>query len=336
MISKSNNKKTIEEVINTFAAAEPITATQSFKMLSSAFSQNISDDLLTKVVDLIREKLCEARFDLYLNLSSRFTSRQMQPKNNGQFLNRLYAPIKADVKEALAAIDTNVVPMLDLLKDNKETISRWLLSTGNRDTYIVRAKLCYIYIALKLDKRQVFDFERLLLSSMEKDSILSFDKYIGKLFPEVLLSKSPFGQLEKLAYFHHKDAEAADELSIKLIELQLSYSSVLANNADLRNENISVKEQLISQKKLIGELENEIVSLKLGVESAKDRLEYETRKLVMDTEAFQTAFTDKIKRRLATEIEGIQTTLLHVGEPEKSRLQRRISNIESILADKER
>lgn len=197
-------------------------------------------------------------------------------------------------------------------------------------------KMCYIYVTLKLDKRQIVELERILLSAFELDSKLSFDKKIGKIFPEVLLSKSPFGQIEKLAYLHHNEAKAVHELSTKLSELQTKYDDVVLNGTNLHNENSSLKDQIRILKAEASQHEKEIDSLKTEVQKTNDRLEYETHKHTEDSLAFQNAFTDKLRRRISIEIEGLNTTLEHVDEPEKSKLQRRITNIEDILAGKEK
>lgn len=67
------------------------------------------------------------------------------------------------------------------------------------------------------------------------------------------------------------------------------------------------------------------------VEQLQNFLEYEIHKGKEAIRTFRIAYSQKLKRRLTIEVEGMLVTLKHVEEPWKSKLLRRISNIEEVL-----
>lgn len=330
--SKPIKKKTVEEIIGSLAMLENVSAAGCYKILSPAFTQAISDIHFNMLIDLIEKKLGDARFDLYLQISLRFIQKKLSSTNRQLLINRLYAPIKTDVRDALNLLSPKIISALDLLMSSgREETEQWLRLSENREELIGRAKLCFIYIALKKDRRQTINLELLLLSVMEKDTKIRFDKHTGKLFTDILLSKNPFGQVEKLAYFHYNNASTAEDLREKLAELQSKRDILEVENANRRTELVELKAQVKHKNVLLSEQEDSIAALKAKVKTAEDRLEYETHRFDLDKKAFKLAFSDKLKHRLATEIEGMNTTVNRVEEPEKSRLQRRIANIQNVL-----
>ncbi|MCL2019710.1 MAG: hypothetical protein FWG70_08130 [Oscillospiraceae bacterium] len=329
---KSINKQTVtvNEVVDSLFNAE--TALQFDKIISPVLNEIVTDELLNKVISCT-QKLVELRFDFYLRLLSKFTQSQLQ-KDKRILINRLYSPVKEDVRGVLGVANADITPALDLLvnnEDNKAKVIEWLSSSKTRDELIERAKLCYIYISLKIEKRQIVEFEKLLLFVMEKDSKLMFDRNAGKLFTEILLSSKPFTQIEKMAYFHQEEVKEVEKLTTKVAELEDRCKCYFADSKTKYTEIVSLKTSLNDQTALIEQLVDEVDSLKSKLKASEDLMEYETLKFARDLKNSKIVYADKLKRRLMLEIDGMKVTIGYVAEAEKKRLQRRIENIEKIL-----
>lgn len=342
-MAPQKKEKSVAEILGIIAAYEHLNVTKVFPKLKLALKQKASEAEATEFMYLFRQKLNDLRFGLYLKIVPSYTERLMQqPKNRDLLLYRLYAPIKKDVKEILDELDANIVLSLDLLREKEASVSEWLsptekngYATVKSERFVFRATLCYIYLALKMNKQTIARFEQILLSIIEKSPEISYNKTTGKLFPEILLSNSVLGQIEKLAYLHHEDTESVRKLEIELSQLQEKCARLTAESTKYSAEIGQLRKQLNCQKSLSEEKDVEIVNLNAQLKSAEERLEYEIHKYKNENRTFQIAYADKLKRRLSVEIEGINTTLKHVEEPDRCTIQRRISNIEEILCNKE-
>lgn len=328
----SKSEKSIEEILNIIIKLEQNDSTKFYSNLKPILKKKSNDEEFKKLIDLIHMKLGETRFGLYLKIVPDYTIRQMHKKNRELLLNRLYTVIKTDVREILDKQDSNLVLSLDLIWEKKENIIEWL--TDNDIQFIYRASLCYIYTALKMDRRQLSHLEHIILNIIERDPCISFEKSTGKLLPEILTSKNIRGQVEKYAYFHYKDHERATELEKKVTELQEQMEALTLKNCEQKSD-IENKRVLLEQKiKVIEQNEVEIAQLNADLTGEKNRLEYEVHKYKEENRTFQISYAEKLKHRISIEIDGIKTTLKYVSDPEKGKIERRISNIETIIQNK--
>lgn len=269
-----------------------------------------------------------------------FTTRQMQTKNREVLINRLYAPIKSEVKAILDDMDTHLALSLDLIRDQKQYVKEWLSSfvkrgeSINYERFIFYASLCYIYVALKMDKRQLAVLEQALLNIIENDPKISFEKMIGKLFPDMLLSKNIRGQVEKYAYFHYKDYERACELEKEVAKLKEQNDYLSLDLREKQSQIEKLKVLLEEKEELDRKNKSEIDRLNTELINSANRLEFEIHKYKEENRIFQIAYVEKLKRRISLEIEGMKTTLNYINEPYKEKLIRRITNIEDFLGNK--
>jgi hypothetical protein len=337
-----DKKKTAVQIIDALTMSNSMNASKFHTILKQILKQDISDEEYSQITDLIHNRLGDARFDLYLKITPDIATRQAAKKGTGLTINRLVSDIRAEVKSALDELDPNLVSALDSLRE-KEQYIRDLLSQekiSNQGAVTINhitkyAIPCYIYTALKRDRGQTLVMENLLLSIIESYPGFSVEKHTGKLFPEILPSKNIVKKVEKFAFLHYKDHE-----KVHMLENELSMANERLNRlAVIHNEHVSeitdLKSKLDGMEKITTQKCSEISELQTKLKKAEDRLEYEVHKYKEEIRNFKIAYADRLKGHINVDLDGIKTTLGYVEEPEKKMIQRRISNIEDTLNNRE-
>ncbi|OQA13455.1 MAG: hypothetical protein BWY62_01342 [Firmicutes bacterium ADurb.Bin356] len=243
-------------------------------------------------------------------------------------LNRLYKHIKDDVWVALLGLNA-ALNDLDLLSENEARVEEWLKKDSKNafdPLFLERATLSYIYIALKMDSKQLLAFETLLLKLLERDAKPRFDR---RLFPDALTSKSLQGMLQKSAHYHNREV-------LELLNIKTAYTALKAESFVSANENNLNKTIVENQKLKLEEKELELTRLLEKITELEERLDFEVRKYQKSNREAKEAYIDGLNRRLFLELTGIHTILEHVEQTQRELLLFRVSNIEEILSSKER
>jgi len=309
---KTKKVKPISEVFNELRLLPSLNIQKFYSKLKPALKQEVDAQQLNEATELIAA-LKDARFKLYLKLVPGFTMRQMNSKNKQMLLNRLYKHIKDDVWVALLGLNA-ALNDLDLLSENEARVEEWLKKDSKNafdPLFLERATLSYIYIALKMDSKQLLAFETLLLKLLERDAKPRFDR---RLFPDALTSKSLQGMLN----------------------IKTAYTALKAESFVSANENNLNKTIVENQKLKLEEKELELTRLLEKITELEERLDFEVRKYQKSNREAKEAYIDGLNRRLFLELTGIHTILEHVEQTQRELLLFRVSNIEEILSSKER
>lgn len=288
-----------------------------------------------------------------------FKSIDVSDKNSWEFLleiySRFYNRTKAKKqKEILQLIDTEIKKRLDpfITVNNINSVVTSAIGCDQSDlsedtfnkfddfckekNYSIQEGIAYLYVTLLIAARRI---------SSSNDSVAKIERKIFSRFAEGDKNDPLFVKSIKKSLFDGKFAEKFKEITYlydgfdeELTRLTKECNSkgeiISSKSTEIRDlkENISKLNDEISQKSLeIKDKESKITDLELALNKANDRNEYNENLYKQQFLSYKRNLSDKLKKELQLEIEGLEDISDTLSAVQKEKIQRRIDRIYKII-----
>ncbi len=312
-----------------------------YNILRKGLTLDTSDSFVDELMNVIKDKLTEDRFKLYLkivtNISKSLTNNRKKRNSLLVFLN---SRIRVEVRASLKEKSNEIMVYLDTINDeNSQSKIVEFLTTEVSEIpnqialsgFFHKCILALIYMKQKNILNQQKILELLIITSFELLYPNGYEKNNFKVIADAVLSKKNLDLLVNLSMYHKMALSNEENYKLEIREHQKRnleqglQIKTLSNNIESYKNSL----QLLTEDYRQAILEVDIRNRK--IDEMEGEIEFESHQVKVKMQSFENNFKEDFYRKLRLELDALDKIKNHLDGEEKDRLERRISNLRKLV-----
>ena len=343
--NKKENKTidSIEQLLNEMDSEHDETKNKSLSqemgkvvgILKLASEIPTSEDEGMLVILHIKDQFKDDYLKIYLSLCCEWISKRTHKE--GALIVRLHKLIRSELYKQITDSDIgadNLIHLNSVKRGSKSIITAWIKKNNiNGDNVLNNCLFLYTWVISQGITEDIQAAELIIMDVLQSElTAEKIDKKGTRIFEKILTSNKAYVELGQYAYFSIKTHKENEKLKEQLNELSVIHAQIVESSNSLEAEyNLSVNENnaMLLELSNMGE---ELSDLRNEIDSARNRIEYERLDHQVQIASIKESLLSQLTQSISMEISQTRDTLAYLNPNDVARVEKRLRNIEDILA----
>ena len=308
---------------------------KTVSLLKFASEIPVSEDDSILIIKHISDQFKDEYLKIYLSICCEWISKRKHKE--GTLIVRLHKLIRLELYKQITDSDKagDILSHLNSVKrGDKSIISSWISKNNIYGNNLLNNSLfLYTWVVSQGITDDIQATEMILMNVLQMElKAKKIDKMGMYVFEKILTSSKAYVEIAKYAYFSTKTFEENRKLNEQLDELTRIHVHTVENSRSLENDyNLSINENNMQSSK-ISRMEKELADLRNEIGSTTNRIEYERLDHQTQMTSMKESLLSQLSQSISMEISQARDTLAYLNPNDVARVEKRLSNIENILA----